>query len=110
MAMLKEYGDASRKEPGANYVDIYQEEGQSHRFILSEIWQNRGMAADHNKAAAMAGLAQKLKPIELGPLATRTHQAHSVAPPKSPAANHVIVISHIDVAGGKTQHLVNAFA
>jgi quinol monooxygenase YgiN len=110
IAMLKEYRDASRKEPGANYVDIYQEEGQSHRFILSEIWQNRGMAGDHAKAAATTGLAQKLKPIELGPLDTRIHQAHSVTPPKAPSANDVIVISHIDVAGGNTQNLINAFA
>src|SRR5258705_3848055 len=53
IAMLKEYRDASRKEPGANYVDIYQEEGQSHRFILTDIWHRRGMAADHAKDASI---------------------------------------------------------
>lgn len=108
IAMLREYRDASRKELGAAYVDIYQEEGQSHRFVLSEIWQNRGMAGDHAKAGAMTGLAQKLKPIELGPPDIRLHQAHSVTPPKAPAANDIIVISHIDVAGGNTQNLINA--
>ena len=110
IAMLKEYRDASRKEPGAMYVDIYQEEGQSHRFVVSEIWQNRGAVAAHANAAATTGLIQKLKPIELGPLDTRIHQAHSVTPPKAPTANDVIVISHIDVAGGNTQNLINAFA
>src|SRR5205814_4326660 len=93
IAMLREYRDASRKEPRAMYTDIYQEEGQSHRFILSEIWQNRSMAGDHAKAAAMTGLAQKLKPIELGPPDIRIHQAHSVTPPKAASANDVIVIS-----------------
>src|SRR5256714_14749595 len=106
--MLREYRDASRKEPGAMYADIYQEEGQSHRFVLSEIWNNRQAAATHSKAAATAQLVEKLKPIELGPLDTRIHQAHSVTPPKAPGANDVIVISHIDVAGGNTQNLINA--
>jgi quinol monooxygenase YgiN len=109
IATLKEYRDASRKEPGAMSADIYQEDGQSHRFVLSEIWQNRGAVAAHTKAAASTGLLEKLKPIELGPPDVRIHQAHSVTPPKAPAANDVIVISHIDVAGGNTQNLINAF-
>ncbi len=108
IAAMKEYRDASRKEPGAMYADIYQEEGQSHRFVLSEIWQNRGAAATHTKAAAATTLLEKLKPIELGPSDTRIHQAHSVTPPKASAANDVVVISHIDVAGGNTQNLINA--
>jgi quinol monooxygenase YgiN len=108
IAILKEYRDASRKEPGAMYADIYQEEGQSHRFVLSEIWQNRGAVAAHTKAAATTGLLDRLKPIELGPPDIRIHQAHSVTPPKAPGANDVIIISHIDVAGGNTQNLINA--
>src|SRR5256714_5576771 len=56
--MLREYRDASRKEPGAMYADIYQEEGQSHRFILSEIWHNRGMAWVDSPAAARRSPAQ----------------------------------------------------
>lgn len=110
IAMMKEYRNAARKEPGAMYVDIMQEEGQSHRFILNEIWQNRGAASTHTAAAAMKGLEEKLKPIELGPTDIRTHQAHSVTPPKASGANSVIVISHCDVAGGNTQNLINAFA
>jgi quinol monooxygenase YgiN len=110
IALLKEYRDASRKEPGAMYADIYQEEGQSYRFVVSEIWQNRGAVETHAKGPAAAGLIQKLKPIELGPLDTRIHQAHSVTPPRAPNPNDVVVISHIDVAGGNTQNLINAFA
>jgi quinol monooxygenase YgiN len=108
IAMLREYRDASRKEPGAMQADIYQEEGQSHRFVLSEIWQNRGAVAAHTKAAASTNLLDQLKPIELGPPDVRIHQAHSVTPPKAPNANDVIIISHIDVAGGNTQNLINA--
>jgi quinol monooxygenase YgiN len=110
IAMLKDYRDASRKEPGVMYADIYQEDGQSHRFVVSEIWQNRGAVEAHAKGAAATGLIQKLKPVETGPLDMRIHQAHSVTPPRAPNANDVVVISHIDVAGGNTQNLINAFA
>jgi len=110
IAMLKEYRDASRKEPGAMYVDIMQEDGGSYRFILSEIWQNRGAVATHANGTAMKSLVEKLKPIELGPIDSRIHQAHSVTPPKAPGANDVVVITHADVAGGNTQNLMNAFA
>jgi quinol monooxygenase YgiN len=110
IAALKEYRDAARKEPGAMYADIYQEDGQSHRFVLSEIWQTRGAVQTHSKGAATSNLEQKLKPIELGPADTRIHQAFAVTPPKAPGANDVIIISHIDVAGGNTQNLMNALA
>jgi len=110
IAAMKEYRDASRKEPGAMYADIYQEQGQSHRFVLSEIWENRGAAATHAHAAATATLLEKLQPIELGPVDIRIHQAHSVTPPKASSANDIVVISHIDVAGGNTQNLINAMA
>ena len=52
IAALKDYRDASRKEQGANFVDIYQEDGQSYRFVVSEVWQNRGAAKAHADLAA----------------------------------------------------------
>ena len=110
IAALKEYRDLSRREQGANFVDIYQEEGQSHRFVVSEVWQNRGTVQTHSTSAATSGLFQKLKGIELGPPDVRIHQAHAATPPKSPGANSIVVISHADVAGGNTQNLMRAFA
>ena len=110
LTILKAYRDASRKESGASAIDIFQEEGQSFRFVVSELWQNRGAAAAHANAAAMKTLADQLKPAALGPLDARIHQAHSVTPPKAPTAGSVVIISHADVAGGNTQNLINAFA
>ena len=110
LTALKAYRDTSRKEAGASAIDIFQEEGQSHRFVVSELWQNRGAIAAHANAAAMKTLAEQVKPVELGPLDARIHQAHAVTPPKAPTAGSVVVISHIDVAGGNTQNLINAFA
>jgi quinol monooxygenase YgiN len=103
---LKEYRDGSRKEAGAIRIDLYQEQGQSHRFVVEEIWQNRAIARDHTNGAVTTALAEKLKPIELGPIDIRTHQIHSATPPTAPNANDVILVSHVDVAGGNTNNLI----
>lgn len=106
VTLLRQYRDAARKEPGAMHVDIYEEKGQSHRFVLGEIWQNRTIVQDHVKSAAATTLMQKLKPIELGPPDIRIHQAHSATPPKAPNANDTIIISHVDVFGGNVAKLI----
>ena len=106
LGALKDYRDAARKEVGAIRVDVFQEQGQAHRFVVEEIWQNRGIAQDHTKGAATTALLQKLKPIELGPPDIRTHQIHSATPPKAPNPNDTILISHVDVAGGNTNNLI----
>lgn len=110
LATLKEYRDAARREPGAMFVDIMQEDGQPYNFVLTEVWRNRGAVAGHAAGAAVKTMMEKVKPIALGPTDMRIHQAHSVTPPKAPSAGDVIVISHCDVAGGNTQNLINAFA
>jgi quinol monooxygenase YgiN len=110
LAILREYRDAARREPGAMFVDIMQEDGQPYNFVVSEVWQNRGAVTTHASAAAMKTMADKVKPLSLGPTDMRIHQAHSVTPPKAATAGSVIVISHCDVAGGNTQNLINAFA
>jgi quinol monooxygenase YgiN len=109
IAAMKEYRDAARKESGANFVDVLQETGQLHRFVISEVWSNRAAVAAHNKAPAFAAMSAKLQPIALGPLDERIHQSTYATPPKAPSANDIIVISHCDVAGGNTANLLRAF-
>lgn len=103
---LKEYRDAARKEPGAIRVDLYQEKGQTHRFVVEEIWQNRAIAKEHGGDAASTALVQTLKPIELGPSDVRVHQIHMATPPKAPNPNDTILITHVDVAGNNTNNLI----
>lgn len=103
---LKEYRDASRKEPGAIRIDLYQEKGQTQRFVVEEIWQNRSIAKAHGNSAASTALAQALKPIELGPPDVRVHQIHMATAPKVPNPNDSILITHVDVAGNNTNNLI----
>src|SRR5215469_11855272 len=86
LAILKEYRDAARREPGAMFVDIMQEDGQPYNFVLSEVWQNRGAVAAHASAASRTALMDKITPMALGPTDMRIHQAHSVTPPKAASA------------------------
>lgn len=103
---LKQYRDAARKEQGAIQIDLYREKGQTHRFVLEEIWQNREIAKAHGNSAASTALVQILKPIELGPPDVRVHQIHMATPPKAPDPNDTILITHVDVAGNNTNNLI----
>jgi quinol monooxygenase YgiN len=103
---LRDYRDASRKEPGAIQIDLYQEKGQTQRFVVEEIWQNRTMAREHSEGEASTALLRTLKPIELGPPDVRVHQIHMATPPKAPNPTDTILITHVDVAGNNTNNLI----
>ena len=97
-AMLKEYRDAARKEPGVMVADIYQEAGTSSRFVTNEVWRDMGAYEAHGKALPRTQLYQKLLPIQYGPPDARTHIGHYVAPGGGAAtANSIVIMSHLDV-------------
>jgi quinol monooxygenase YgiN len=97
-AMLKQYREAARKEPGVMVADIYQEAGTSSRFVTNEVWRDMGAYETHAKAIPRTQLFQKLLPIQYGPPDARTHIAHYVAPGGgAPTANSILIMSHLDV-------------
>ncbi|HEY4264503.1 MAG TPA: antibiotic biosynthesis monooxygenase [Micropepsaceae bacterium] len=98
VAMLKEYRDATRKEPGATSANIYQEATTPSRFVSNEVWKDMAAYEAHAKATAATQLAQKLHPIEYGPPDSRTHIGYFMAPGGgAPTANSVVILSHLDV-------------
>src|SRR5262245_50642815 len=99
VATMRTYRDASRREPGATTVDIYQESGHPHRFILREIWQDRPAYDAHAKAAATTQLMGAIKPIHFGNPQISVHVPYWMSPTKPSGANDAFVISHIDVGG-----------
>jgi quinol monooxygenase YgiN len=105
IAMMRTYRDASRSEPGARAVDIYQETGHPHRFILREIWQDRAAYDRHAMAASRSQFNTAILPIHLGPPAVGVHVEYWMSPVKSAGANDVFVISHIDVGGNNVPRL-----
>jgi len=99
IATMKTYRDASRREPGATTVDIYQEAGHPHRFVLREIWQSRTAYDTHAKAASTTQFLGAIKPIHFGDPQVSVHIPYWMSPVRPAAANDAFVISHIDVGG-----------
>lgn len=105
IAAMKTYRDASRREPGATTVDIYQEAGHQNRFVLREIWQDRAAYDRHAMAASVTQFKAAVQPIHFGPIYVSVHIAYWMSPVKQASANDVFVISHIDVGGNNVPRL-----
>ncbi len=99
MATMKTYRDASRREAGATTVDIYQEAGHPHRFILREVWQDRAAYDRHAAAASTAQFTTGVRPIHFGPIYVSVHIAYWMSPVKQGGANDAFVVTHVDVGG-----------
>ena len=108
VAMLKEYRDAARKEPGVNSSDLLQEFGFPSRFITNEVWRNWAAYDAHVKAASVSQIQQKMKPIQYGPPDARTHIAHFAAGGTAPTAGSVVTVSHLDVTPNQLPKLLEA--
>jgi quinol monooxygenase YgiN len=98
VAMLKEYRDAARKEPGIMSSDILQEVGMTSRFATNEVWRDWAAYDAHLKASPRGQLTIKMLPIQYGPPDVRPHLGHFLAPDMgAPTANSVVILSHLDV-------------
>ena len=98
MAMLREYRDAARKEPGIMSSDLLQEVGMGSRFATNEVWRDWAAYDAHVKASPRGQLYIKMLPIQFGPPDARPHLSHFIAPEMgAPTANSVVILSHLDV-------------
>lgn len=105
LTTLREYRDATRMEPMNLGAQIYREDGQPNRFMITETWSNQATYDAHLKATSTTQLIAKLRPIQAAPPDVRVHRGFTVgAPPApnpaapAPPANTVYVMSHLDVA------------
>jgi quinol monooxygenase YgiN len=97
LAALNAYRDATRREPGDEAADLYQEKGWPSRFVVSERWNDFAAQQVHEQAPAMAALKAALAKVAFKPLDVRPHTAFIVTPPKPPKPGDFFVISHVDV-------------
>jgi quinol monooxygenase YgiN len=98
IAMLKEYREAARKEPGMMVADVYQEMATPSRFVTNEVWRDLAAYDAHVKATPRTQLFLRLLPIQYGPPDARTHIGYFIAPGGGAAtANSIIIMSHLDV-------------
>lgn len=105
---LKDYRKASLQE-GARSADIFQENGQPGRFVVSEIWNGDQALLVHEKSASMSALAQQLRAVSFKPIDVREHTLYSGTAYAPPRAGDLFVISHLDVYGPGVPVLQAAF-
>jgi quinol monooxygenase YgiN len=99
--LLERYRDASRREPGARGVDLYEQKGRANGFALVEMWQDNAAYERHGKATAAAQLTDALKLLQLGPWDVRAHTTYagdSAALANADArAGAITLLVHVDV-------------
>jgi quinol monooxygenase YgiN len=99
MTAMRAYRDASRREPGARTVDVYQEAGRPHHFVLREVWQDRPAYDRHAMAASTTQFNTAIRPIQFAPPYLSVHIEYWMSPVKPAGANDVFVMTHVDVGG-----------
>jgi quinol monooxygenase YgiN len=105
LAAIKEYRQASLKEPGAVGVDVFQEIGHPSRFIISEVWRDHAAFVARANSPTGPALFAKVQPVEFRPPDIRIHFLFAGTPYKAPTAGNVMVISHLDACCGGTPTL-----
>jgi len=97
-AALKQYREATRKQPGNIAVELLQEIGAPYRLMMFETWKDQASYDANEKAAASGELRDKLKPIAGAPYDRRDYHVVSVGPAKAAASNEAVYMQvHLDV-------------
>jgi quinol monooxygenase YgiN len=98
VAILKQYREGARKQPGNLGVDVLQEIGHPNRFVVYETWQDQAAFDANEKAAPSAELRDKLKPIDPAAMYDRRNfRVTTVGPVKPAKAGAVYWQVHLDV-------------
>jgi quinol monooxygenase YgiN len=97
-ALLKRYGEASRKEPGNQRFELLQEIGRSNRFVVLETWSDQSALDAHQKAAQTAQFRDGIKVVQSSPNDERVNNGLYVgAADAARAADAIYVVTHVDV-------------
>jgi quinol monooxygenase YgiN len=108
IALLRQYGDATRKEAGNMRTGIGQEIGRANRFVALEIWKDQAAFDAHGKSASTIAFRDTFKPIQNAPYDERLHSGIAVADSTANAKGAVYVVSHVDVPPPRKDELIAA--
>ena len=96
--LVRQFRDLSRAERGNLRAEALQRIGQSHQFVLVNVWADQDAAEAHATAAGSVQFRDKLKAIESAPIDERVNSPLSVGALTAGAKGSVIVVvTHIDV-------------
>ncbi|MGP0094690.1 MAG: putative quinol monooxygenase [Xanthobacteraceae bacterium] len=97
-ALLRQYGEASRRDAGNRRFELLQEIGRANRFVLLETWSDQSALDAHKKAAHTAQFGDRLASILSSPNDERVNNPLYVGPADAVrAAGAVYAVTHVDV-------------
>jgi quinol monooxygenase YgiN len=96
-ALLKQYRDAGRKDPGNQRMEVAQEAGRPTRFAVLATWADQKAFEAHGRAAHTSQFRDKLKAVHAAPYDERVHNGMAVGPLGALRAGSLVVVTHVDV-------------
>jgi quinol monooxygenase YgiN len=98
LKLVRQFRDATRKEPGNLRAEALQRVGQLHQFVLLEAWKDPAALEVHAKAAGTAQFRDKIKAIHNAPIDERVHFPLSVGPLSAKGGGAAVAaVTHVDV-------------
>ena len=95
--LVRQYGEATRKETGAVRVESLQRIDRPNQFVVLAAWTDQKAFEAHQAAASAKELGGKLQPLLASPNDQRLHQALSVDGATAKPARALYVATHVDV-------------
>ena len=97
-SVLERYRDAAGKAGGNLRCEIVQRIGESHQFVVLEVWKDRAAVEAHGKSATSMDMREKIAAIRNAPTDERVHTGLSIGPVDAKRARGAIyVVTHVDV-------------
>jgi quinol monooxygenase YgiN len=97
-ALLKDYGEAARKDAGNLRAEVVQHASRAGQFVVLTAWKDQQALDAHLAAAATKDFRQKIHALRASPQDDRIHTGLSVGTIDPPARGRsVYVVTHVDV-------------
>jgi quinol monooxygenase YgiN len=97
-ALARKYAETSRKEPGNDAYEMFEEIGRTGLFVIFEAWRDKNARDAHNASVPSTAFRSELQPLMVSPFSLRSFSALSVAAPSAqPGREAVYVLTHVDV-------------
>lgn len=95
---LKQYRDASSKEAGYVRIDLLEQIGRAHHFVVLEAWRDQQSWELHGAFASTMRMQNALQAIRLGSYDQRVYKALSIGA-ATQEKTPVVVVTHVDIGG-----------
>jgi len=97
IALLRQYREASRQDAGNMRVEVLQQHGRPHHFVILETWKDQQSFETHAQAVHVAQFREKLQAFCNSPNDERVHTGFSVGAVQDAPGAAVYVVTHVDV-------------